>query len=341
VKVSTFGFRANSEVTETTAYFVLQRGGLGDYINMSASLLYIAENFPHVKGRVIVNPPFLAVMKYLLRDFTSWYCIDGRDKNLKLEDGSLIVAPDPKTQSINATGAHLLDLGYHFFLNVERAPSPEHDYLPRIDYAGPWKWKSLDRSSPYAVFTPGATTDSRTMPAKPFNELVDYALSLGVTPVFLGKKNFAATEHLEGVKDYSARFDKNYDLSKGVDLREQTTLLESVQIMRGAKFVLGLDNGLLHFAGTTSVPIIFGHNIADVKHREIRRPNPNYTFNIQVPREALGCIGCQSNMRYAVGHRFNRCAYGDLKCLDLLFYDDSATWKLAIDEAMKCQTSST
>lgn len=338
IKTSAFGFRENSEIKPVTAYFVMHNGGLGDYINMISAILYIADRYHHVKGRVIVNPPFLAVAKYLLDKYPQWYCIDARDKNLKLEDDCLVINPKPREQAINATGAHLMDLGWKYYLNIETCPEPfidQYNVLPRIKYEGPWKWKELDRSKPYAVFTPGATTKARTMPAKPFNELVEYTLSLGITPVFLGKKDFAEGRDMVKCADYTANFNKSYDLTKGVDLREKTTLLEAIQIMGGAKFVLGLDNGLLHFAGTTEVPVIFGHNIADLKERTIRRPNPNRTFNIAVPREALACIGCQSNMRFIVGHRFNRCAYDDLKCLEYLFANDSETWKQAIDMAIK------
>lgn len=337
MRISTFGYRENSEIKEVTAYFVMHGGGLGDYINMVSALIMIAETMPHVKGRIIVNRPFLGVAKYLFDKYKTWYCIDAADKNLKLEDEALIINPEPKKQAVNATGAHLMDLGFKYYMNIDKCPQAlaHYNVLPRIDYSGPWKWRKLDRTKPYAVFTPGATTKARTMPAKAFNEMVSYCSgALGVTPVFLGKKDFAEGRNMQTAKDYVAQFSKDYDYSLGVDLREETTLLESVQIMRGARFVLGLDNGLLHFAGCTDTPIIFGHNIAEVAERVIRRPPPNATFNIAVPREALKCIACQSNMRFITGHRFSKCAYDDYKCLEYLFANECETWKIAMRQAL-------
>lgn len=321
-------FRPRTSHTPVHVNYIVAGGGLGDYINHCAALEWIARECPHVMGHIFVNPPFLDVAKYIFKKYPRFKVSDLRDVDARLIEGSLIVNHRKSPQLIQATGAHLLDLGFMYFAQLDK-PMPGYNRLPTIDYNGPWKWPDLKEDSKYAVFTPGATADTRAMPAKHFNTLVNYTADLGITPVFLGKKEFSTTKaSIEA--GYTAKFNEDNDYSRGIDLREKTSLLEAVQIMRRARFVIGIDNGLLHFAGTTETPIIFGHTVATVEHRKIRRPK-GLTIDIAVDEKTLPCIGCQSRMRFIAGHKFSRCIYDDYACLELLFADDCATWKKAID----------
>lgn len=337
-RVDVFGFRKGKRPANVIWNFVFIGGGLGDYINWCAAIYYVAKELPYVQGRLIVKEPFYSVAKHLFANkFQGWRVIDGGRKDVKLEKNSYIYHPLVDKQLINATGAHLLDLGFMFYTGLNGAPKPEYNRLPKIDYNRAWRWPDLQdpitgRTKRYAVFTPGATTDARAMPAKHFNELVRYTIEKGLVPVFLGKKDFVPDK--EAHPNYTARFDEGYDFTGGVDLRDQTSLLEAVQIMRHAKFVLGIDNGLLHFAGTTEVPIIFGHNITTVAHRRIRRER-GITIDITLDEKDLPCIGCQSKMRFIPGHSFSKCAYTDYLCLDLLFAGGGEAWKKAINAIME------
>lgn len=330
-------FRPNTKHASQAYNFFLTLGGLGDYLNWLPALQWIAEKCPQVKGQIFVNPPFDEVAKYLFKKYQHWKVHKLAFAPSIMKDNELII--DPKRFPIKyifSTGAHLLDLGFMLYCN-QAIPMSGYNRLPPIDYEGPWKWPDLDPAEPYAVFTPGATVDTRATPADAFNELVNYTISKGVKPVFLGKMNFS---HRGQETGYFAKFKDGYDFTKGVDLREKTTLLESVQVMRGARFVIGVDNGLLHFAGTTEVPIIFGHTIARVEHRQIRRPK-GLTVNIALSKETLPCIACQSDMRFILseeskkGHRFSKCIYDDYKCLELLFSNNAGTWKKAIDHVLE------
>jgi hypothetical protein len=307
--------------------FIFGNGGVGDYINWCSAVQYVADEHPHADVRIFTSELFYDVAKHLFGHIPRWGIYLRKDFAKYYESRSLIAFPKPGTQLINACGAHLMDLGFYYFLDLD--PPPEsHNYLLDLKYNGPWKWPELDEKSKYAIFTPGSTTEVREMPVKAFDELVAYTLEQGITPVFLGKRELS--------DNYRAKF-LNYDFSRGVDLRERTTLLEATQIMRGAQFVIGLDNGLLHMAGTTDVPVIFGHNIASLKHRILRR-RKGLTINMVVSEEELGCIGCQSKMRFLYKHDFRSCFYkgtvGEKACLDLLFKNDSQEWKNAIDRAI-------
>lgn len=319
-------FRKGTQLPKYVCNFIIPPAGLGDLINWMPAFQWIANENPHVYGRIFLKEPFRAVAQYIFRNTPNWKVFDLKlAEKQEFENPSWVRQPKPSEEAANATNMHLLDLGFITFAQTET--KKEYNFLPVIDYNGKWKWPELDPKKPYAVFTPGATTPSRTVPARYFNELVAYTIEKGVTPVFLGKRDFCIDPALKG---YKASIDDGYLFDGGIDLTEKTTLLETVQIMRSAKFVLGLDNGLLHFAGTTEVPIIFGYNITTPQARKIRR-RKGYTIDIEVPSEILSCIGCQNNMRFINGHRFRNCIYTDVACMDYLFSNNCESWKKAID----------
>lgn len=326
-------FRPNTKHNSMTINFFLTNGGLGDYINFLPALQWLAEKNPQVVGRIIVTRPFFFIAEFLFKKYERWQVVDREKADKVMKPGEAIVDPMQFKKYISAVGAHLHDLGFMLYCGHDR-PYPGYEYLPRIDYKGTWHWPELNPSGDYAVFTPGATAEARAMPPEHFNNLVNYTIDKGITPVFLGKADFAFQGEEGENRGYFAKFDKGYDFSKGVNLLEKTTLLEATQIMAGAKFVLGIDNGLLHFAGTTEAPIIFGHTVAAVHHRRIRRPK-GLTIDVAISPKTLPCISCQSNIRYIHGHRFKFCIYGDYKCLDVIFTNDAEQWKRAIDIILK------
>lgn len=328
-------FRPGTKFKQHLCNFFLLNGGLGDYINHMSAILWVAKECPHVEGWVFVSQPFLDVAKYILKDYQHFNCFDINGYEKKLVDGSLVLKPAPALH-VNPTGAHLLDLGFMYYTQTDKAPEG-FDYLPEIDYEVDLSKFGIPSHRDFAVFTPGATAGIRAIPPKHFNNLVNYVYKQGITPVFLGRRVFTKG-HDAGKNGYQATINEEYDLTKGIDLTEKTTLLEATGIMSHAKFVAGLDNGLLHFAGTTDVPIIFGHNVATIRHRQIRR-RKGITIDITVDQKTLACIGCQSKMRFMFGedkkgHKFSKCIYDDKACLDLLFHNEGEVWKRAIDRIL-------
>lgn len=322
-------FGPNMKAYALPAAFFFISGGVGDYINWASAIKYMADTYPHVDGRIFTSPLFLDVARYLFGHLPRWK-VENRDDFLNhIEDGCPMSNPRSGTQLLNACGAHLMDLGANYFLCLDRLPD-SHNFLIPINYEGPWRWPELDPEEPFAVFTPGATADVRAMPVPAFNELVEYTRSKGIKPVFLGKCELS--------EEYIAKF-QPYNFSKGVDLRERTTLLESTQIMNKAKFVIGLDNGLLHMAGTGTAPVIFGQNITEIRHRTLRR-KAGLTINVTVSEENLHCIGCQSKIRFVMKHDFRDCFFkvnpNKYKvCLQHLFKNNCNSFKNAIDTALR------
>lgn len=319
-------FRKGTKINETSINFIFSQGGIGDYINWIPAIEWIAKENPHIKAKLIVPDYFYSLARLFLKGCNvKIFRISELKRVIKADE--LVCSPHDFKPYINATGAHLLDLGFMYYAALDKAP-PDYNRLPVARFEDgeliTMVFQLRQQYPRYAVFTPGATADARTVPALHFNRLVEYTLNLGITPVFLGSTNFSNN------KNYVAKFDTNYDFSKGVDLREKTSLIEALQIMETATFVIGLDNGLLHLAACTNAPLIFGYNITTVAHREPRRFHNAPLINIYLENDQLGCIGCQSNMRFLKGHSFKTCLYNDYVCTDMLFANEGETWKSAI-----------
>jgi hypothetical protein len=307
-------FRPGSVTDAKLVRFVISDGGMGDYIAYMSSILWIARNHPQVNGQVYCGHFFIEIAEYILKDFSNWQVFD-RDKkfNPKLE----IPTRGPMLMPINVTGCHPLDLGFMYYCNMN--PPPEDgNYYPEIDVSEYRLPAGLE--APYAVMTPGAASPNRTMPVSAFNGIKDHLVSLGITPVFLGKEQMTPKR--------SISFDKDYDFSEGINLINQTSLLQSVKIISEAKLIVGLDNGLLHLAATTMTPIIFGYNIASPQHRRPRRKKGEI-YEIFPDTRTLNCTFCQSQMRFMFSHDFTKCSYEDMACLKEL--SDPAPWISLID----------
>jgi hypothetical protein len=153
-------------------------------------------------------------------------------------------------------------------------------------------------------------------------------VSLGITPVFLGKSDIL----LDGNK--TTKFKEDIHFHKGLDLREKTTVIEAAAIMQYAECTVGLDMGLLHVAALMKdSKIIFGYNIVLPEHRRPRRDHGR-CIDLFITKEELECIACQSVIKKLPTHKFDKCYYGDNKCIDLLFANESERWKKAIDEIL-------
>lgn len=327
-----FGFRPGTPVVQAPVSFLLNAAGMGDYINYSAAIVWIAENAPWIEGTLYVNSFLVELLSLVLRPYPRWSVKSG-DGPLRIEHGMSVIGPNMQMdngmiynqQLLNATGSHLMDLGFAYYANLNAAP--DGVFLPKVALPK-HKVPSALRDIPYKyiVFTPGALTPSRMTYGKHLNPLIRFVKEKGFLPVFLGKDE----NHSVAVQP---KFADDVAYSEGLDLRNKTTVVQAAATMEKAACVLGLDNGLLHLAALTDSRLIFGYNITSVAHREPRR-NWGKTINMTVPAEKLPCIGCQSKMKVMIGHSFHHCLYGDNLCVDLLFADEGQAWKDAINDCL-------
>lgn len=170
------------------------------------------------------------------------------------------------------------------------------------------------------VILPGAATEFvKAMPPTTLNSLSDYIISKGYTPVFLGK-----TENATGVEGVAGRAEiqEEYDFTKGINLINKTSLLESAVIIAKSKLYIGMDSGLTHLAGFTDIPIVSGYTfIKPETMMPIRNNKLGYNVYPIEPDESLECRGCQSNWTLFMEHDFRDCYYDDFKCVEQITFE--------------------
>ncbi len=305
--------------------FTLTQGGMGDYICWCMAFQWLVKNSPWIEGRIFSPAYFIQFVQHIFDDVPNWKVFLIDDFSKFAEPGSLIRGPnDQQPQFINAVGASLIDIGFAYFANL--CPAPAGVTYPKLDVNEKMLPKELrGKEKKYAVFTPGGTTLARIVRARHINPLIDDARERGLLPVFLGK------HHLADV--HASYYDDDINFEAGLDLREKTSLLQAAAIMKYSAYTLGLDNGLLHLACCTDAPVIFGYNIA---HPSQRRParHSGRMIEIVIPREELACIHCQTNVKLLNYHNFKNCIYKDTQCIDLLFDNNGARFKTAIERIL-------
>ena len=171
--------------------------------------------------------------------------------------------------------------------------------------------KSFNLPKKYAVIPTGFTAEVREMIPEAVNGLSKWLNKQAITPVYLGKSN----SPLGSGKAINPTFKEGIDYSLGLDLRDQTDLLQSAKIISNAEVIIGLDNGLLHLAGMTQTPIVAGFTTLTPEHRIPYRHNTlGWKCSMVVPDQRLTCRFCQSNTHFILGHDYRKCFYEDYVC---------------------------
>lgn len=175
----------------------------------------------------------------------------------------------------------------------------------------------------YIVITTGFTAEVRELLPHTVNELAQYIIKKGYTPVFLGKKN--APLGLNSKFNLRGNFKNEIDYSVGIDLIDKTTLPECGKIIAGARTIIGNDNGLCHLAGCSDIPIVVGFTTVSPETRLPYRDNTlGHNCYPVVPDESLACRFCQTNWDFIYDHLFTKCWYKekgiskDIECVKQL-----------------------
>ncbi|TXG77600.1 hypothetical protein E6Q11_02405 [Candidatus Dojkabacteria bacterium] len=320
-------FRPGSKLDgPRTVNFLVTKGGIGDYISWMPAILWIARNHPQVHGRLFVPPYFRDVAENLFSPFPNWKLKSTKDFTDK--DERTYPTYLPFDRPINGTGSHGVDLGFIYYTNI--IPPPEGaDFYPVLDFTETISPVTLPEN--FAVLTPGSTYENRMFPPSTHNDIKDYLVSKGITPVYLGRSHMTDTRKIH--------FDEGYDYTNVINLIDKTTLMQAALIISKAKLILGIDNGLLHLAATTTTPIVFGYTIAAPWHRKPRRPHGRI-LDIYPDPEKLTCTFCQSKMRFMFNHDFAKCLYGDFKCTKEEL-SDPGPWIDCIEEILKDERTNT
>lgn len=297
--------------------FLIDIGGLGDLIGTLPTIDYIYRHHSQI------------VIHFWVPDFALDFC----ERSLPKDKQRVIIRKFSENKKYNdkfygrALGlgkhtnlaTHMTRHAFNMFLNVE-VPIEEMNYLSvntsDIDIT------KFGLPEKYVIIATGFTAEVREFLPKYINSISKYIISKGYIPVFLGKK-----ETFNGYKHtIKGQFKEEIDLSSGINLVDSTNLVECQKIIADAKAIVGLDNGLLHVAGTTSIPIVGGFTTVLPEHRMPVRNGIlgwNY-YPVTVPKEKLKCIGCQSNWSFGYEIDFTKCHYvekkldKEIQCVSLL-----------------------
>lgn len=313
IEMSSPPFRSGTVVNKTKVALVFNAGGIGDYIHWVGAMKYAIDSSPHIEGYILAPEYFYDLADLWLGKYSNRFTVVPykTTEDIMKFDVQAVILPDNK-QLANACGFHLTDLGFIYYTQKNKT-IPQYERIPRI-LGNEIDIKRFALPSEYAVITIEATADNRRLPAETINKLTEHLISRGVTPVFLGRSALG--------RDHISRAEGGINLWRVRDLRETTSLREAACIMAGAKFVLGIDGGLLHLACCSDVPVAF---IFTTVHPQYRVPRGRSARTVVVvPPADLGCRFCNSgdpggpDMLYVLGHDFKHCLYKDNLCTKLI-----------------------
>lgn len=226
--------------------------------------------------------------------------------------------------TITRNKCDMVHFGFLTLLDCE-PPNPTWMNYPTAPL-GP---RPADLDVKYVAIAPNGNAENRIIPASVLGPVIQGLLDRGLRPVILGRREskvpvMIVTQNGTNRKEKKAEARSFFDdlpeslRKQCVDLRERTTTLEARDVLGHAECVIGIDGGLLHLAGTTDVPIVYGITSVDPAHRAIWRHNEaNWKLVHVQPPASLKCRGCQSHWTLVFGFPFTSCLYSDNACANL------------------------
>lgn len=313
--------------------FVLAGGGMGDFIVYTRAFEYLADTLPHLYGRLFYPDFLMNFVQHIFADRPHWKVESNKPcENPYWNPGFHFIDPNRggRVQFLTGHGAHPMELGFAFYVNTLRIP-PAYDNYPEINLESDELHEGLEPGK-YVVFTPGAIVETRTVPGHFWNPVLEHVKSLGLLPVVLGKG--------EVTTGYLAKIATGFNMDGVMNLWDKTTVLQAARIMQYSAATVGLDNGLLHLAGCTTCPIVFGYNVVLPDFRRPRRKK-GVIVDVFLSDQELKCAGCLNTIKGNYANTSDECLYKSIdnlphpKCIDMLFADNGKRWINAIDLALE------
>lgn len=289
-----------------TINLLLLDGGLGDHIGSLVAVDYIIKNYPWVR-------PLIWLPDYLVQ--FAEHVLPGQSEVRGFTEMKGRYEPKRPTKTTSWDGntspmkIHTVD--YAFLKLCDEKPSlVDKNYL-QINTKLIEKNNKFTLPDKYVIFTIGYTAAVREFLPEHINTIAAYVKDKGYTPVFLGQKitKTGAAHTIQG------NFSQEIDYSVGINLVDQTSLLEAAFIMHNSAAVIGVDNGLLHLAGCTQAPIVGGFTTVSPELRmPVRRNILGWNYYPITPDDSLGCRFCQVKTNFLYGHDYKNCIYSDNLC---------------------------
>lgn len=274
------------------------------------------ENFRHISATIHVQDYFLELGRYLLPE-------GPRLKFSPLSQAKLTMQKPMITfdmERLTTLNMHLTTNAFLMLMDMVPPDTVSMQYPVAPRSALPQRLCELGPE--VVVITSDYTALSRQWPSVHINTLARRLRAQGLTPVLLGRSKRIET----GIdKDPIIPVtNAGVDASLFVDLRDKTSLIEALGVMQRAKAVVGVDNGLLHLAHCTDVPIVYGFTTLLPQHRVPFRKQYLYSAEntstwraehglTEVLEAQVPCGGCQSR-GFAVNNDWRTCLFGDYAC---------------------------
>lgn len=288
------------EFPKETVNFLLDLGGLGDNIARLPAIKYIVDRHPHVNELVWVADYFYDLAKNILPKVNFKKFSEAVDYNEEFPSRSTGL------HSVTNLKTHMVDHAFYVLAN-EIPPIEYKNYLSVNTNSISINRFNLPKK--YVVMTTGFTAPIREFLPEYINTLSEYIISKGYAIVFLGNQKIKT-----GIENdiIIGNFKKEIDFSKGLNLVNKTSLLEAAKIISRAKTIVGLDNGLIHVAGCTEIPIVCGFTSVMPEHRAPVRHNVlGWEFYPVVPPVTEPERFCQSIWDFCFDHDFKYSYYNN------------------------------
>jgi len=276
---------------------------LGDCVATMPAIIYALKHYP--KTTFLIWPPdyLFSLFEFVLKEYPNKVIRPASkiateaDPDLPCATNKLELHSTLKTRADQYAFRAIMDMD---------APSPVDLSYPTVNVTEIETDKIIKER--YVVFPTNFTSATRQFLPEVANDLIDYSIGLGYLPVFLGNSS---------TKDAAPNQSSAIDFSKGCDLRDATTMLQTLRILGHASAVVGVDNGLLHLAALTNAPVIAGFTNVDPDTRVPYRRGIKGLRWTSIAPEGLGCSPCQSKWHFIYDQKFTECRYGDYACLKL------------------------
>lgn len=277
--------------------------GLGDLVGDLPALWFLYNNHPHVHLYVAIPDFFYEFAKNCLKG------TEDRFNIAKWSQGHRGFKPDCHTVSFRNNhytnlAQHMTEHAFHLICNTVPDNLNDYNYIqPDLSKVNIRDFQIPDK---YVVVTTGYTAAVRQFAPQHVNNIVQYILDKGYTPVFLGKaETKSGSAHV-----IRGNFDTTINFNAGFSLIDQTNLFQATAICGKATAVVGLDNGILHLAACTDVPIVGGYTTVKPEHRlPYRKGIKGWNYLPVVPPTSLKCRFCQSNWLHNNDNVFTECRY--------------------------------
>jgi ADP-heptose:LPS heptosyltransferase len=302
---------------------VLMSGGIGDLIAYLPAVSYMHNQYTWITYHTWC-PDFLVEFaknvlpqRAIVRGYSQMPTKYDRNRPTKTTEWDRITSP---------MKMHPTD--YAFIKLCDELPPIENKNYLRVDTS------KVEFTTPlpakYVVICPTYAEKVKEFKAEVVNDITNHVISKGYTIVYLGS---TSTKDAVNIKSnvIKASASLGVDYSKGLNLVDQTSLLQAAKIMEGAALVVTMDGGLLHVAGSTGVDIVAGFTFVDPATKSpIRANSVGYRVYPVTPPESLACRFCQSNTNFLYNVAdYRKCLYKDFKCVE------SLTSKMFIDQIDK------